>query len=190
MAQPGHVWTQVGLNMRNLVPCVGASGDQVGPKAGPMCMALHEPVKETLEVAVKCRFQACCIEPAKWVPTWAHVVLSRTQLEPKLEPLGEIGRKLRLRAKLRHVGGKFEPSGSKLGRILAKVDPKWSRRCCHVGSKRRIWPMMGQSAKCANYHSTPAEAVPDWQIGPFVSSVPKLSRLGTFRAGGFLLIKE
>ena len=32
MAQLGHVWTQVGLSMRNLVGCVGASGAEVGPK--------------------------------------------------------------------------------------------------------------------------------------------------------------
>jgi hypothetical protein len=79
------------------------------------------------------------------------------------------------------VGPKLDPSGSQLGDLLAKGD-------------------LGQYAKCANYRNCmqflvacsvrkctpPAGAVPV-NRGLFESngSVPKLSRLGTFGAGGF-----
>eukprot|EP00435_Cladocopium_sp_Y103_P052541 s1298_g16.t1 len=66
----------------------------------------------------------------------------------------------------------------------------------HAGSKRCIWPMLGEYAKIRAGHflvpccskMTPflrAEAVPDWQIGLFFTSAANLSRLGTFALGGF-----
>ena len=43
-------------------------------------------------------------------------------------------------------------SWAEVGALLAEVDPKSGQCCGHVGSKRRIWTMLGRSAKRANYH--------------------------------------
>ena len=53
MAQGVHVWTQVGLNVCNLVLCVGAFAAEVGqdrPNVGNM--VLHEPHPKPMEIAV------------------------------------------------------------------------------------------------------------------------------------------
>ena len=96
----------------------------------------------------------------------------------------------------------LEPSWAEVRALLAEVGPKWSRCCRHVGSKRCIWTTLCRYAKCANVQITtagtdfwrlaganmtpPAEAAPDWQIGPFVSRPAKLPGFGAFGAGGFL----
>ena len=53
---------------------------------------------------------------SKWQLTWGQVVACWSQ-----------------------VGLKLEPGGLKYSGFLAKVGPKWSPYCCHVGSNRRTW---------------------------------------------------
>ena len=50
------------------------------------------------------------------------------------------------------IGGMLEPSWAEVG-VLAKVDPKWRPCCSNVGSKQRIWTVLGRDAKGASYHS-------------------------------------
>ena len=131
-----------------------------------MCMALHEPVKDhesqkTLEVAVKCRFQACCNEPAKWVPTWAHVVLSRTQQKPKLEPLGEIGRKLKLCG-----GSKSGPKGPAMFPVLSPYGAQ-------LGPVARNANGSDLGLSCGMLGASLSQVGPSW-----VASWPKLTPSG------------
>ena len=87
----GHVWTQVGLSMRNWVLC-GASGAEVGPKTCRMGATWLQKPEKGLKIAVniqKCLFSACLrkigtsLAPRwpSWAPTWTHLGATLARVE-------------------------------------------------------------------------------------------------------------
>ena len=84
-----------------------------------------------------------CFDDFGWAGNVPRIepIWSSTWVAPKWARLS--------RVKLRHVGAKLCRSWAAVGAVLATV----SRCCCHVGSKRCIWPTRGRSPNRANHQS-------------------------------------
>ena len=128
------------------------------------------------------------VEPM-WSSTWAEIAPKRIQLPS-----------------CAMIGPKLEPSGSKLGRSWACYWPKVDPSGAHVaamsdrnGAFGRCWADLQNVQTTSPVHflarrrswkwTAPAEAAPvNRELFESIGSAPKLSRLGTFGAGGFISI--